>query len=233
MREHVDAVLLDFDGTLVDTAPDFIAALNRLLDEMGHERVDFASFRQLAGEGAKRLLLRALSARGQALDDAAVMPFVKRLIAYYYEVQTERARPFPAVVETLEAFREAGVSLAVCTNKTDISTRRLLAHFQIDHLFGAVLAGDQVANKKPHPDHLHDALAALGSTADRAVMVGDSAADIEAARQAEIASVAVGYGYSPVPAKTLGADIVIEEFGELPDAIRRVLGTRARRPSSA
>jgi phosphoglycolate phosphatase len=224
MNEHVDAVLLDFDGTLVDTAPDFIAALNRLLDEMGHDPVDFASFRQLAGEGAKRLLLRALAAGGQSLDEDAVMPFVRRLIDYYYEVQTERAQPFPAVVETLEAFRGAGVSLAVCTNKTDVSTRRLLSHFEIDHLFEAVLAGDRVTNKKPHPDHLHEALAIMGATPGRAVMVGDGAADIDAARGAGVAAVAVAYGYSPVPVETLGADRIIERFAQLPDAIRQIFG---------
>ena len=132
MREHVDAVLVDFDGTLFDTAPDLIAALNRLLTEMGHAPVAFENFRQRAGEGAKRLLLAALDAQGaERPDDATLRPLIERLIAYYFEIETERIRPFPAVVATIERLRDAGVSLAVCTNRGDRSTRRLLAHFSI------------------------------------------------------------------------------------------------------
>ena len=95
MREHVDAVLVDFDGTLFDTAPDLIAALNRLLTEMGHAPVAFENFRQRAGEGAKRLLLAALDAQGaERPDDAALRPLIERLIAYYFEIETEQIQPF-------------------------------------------------------------------------------------------------------------------------------------------
>ena len=230
MRDHVDAVLLDFDGTLADTAPDLITALNRLLAEMGRAPVAFESFRRLAGEGAKRLLVRAYAAQGARLGDDAAKPLVERLIAHYYEVQTERARPFPSVIETLERLRDAGVALAVCTNRGDCSTRRLLAHFGIEHHFGVVLAGDRVADMKPHPGHLRAALAALGAKPERAVMVGDSAADVEAARSAGIAVIAAAYGYSPVPARSLGADAVIDDFAALPASIERLFWGGGGRP---
>ncbi len=230
MRDHIDAVLLDFDGTLADTAPDLIAALNRLLEEVGRAPVAFESFRRLAGQGAKRLLVHAYAAHGEQLGDDAARPLVERLIAYYYEVQTERARPFPSVAETLERLRDAGVALAVCTNRGDRSTRDLLAHFEIDHHFGAVLAGDRVADMKPHPGHLREALAALGARPERAVMVGDSAADVEAARGAGIAVIVVAYGYSPVPARSLGADAVIDDFAALPASIERLFRGGNGRP---
>ena len=220
MREHVDAVLLDFDGTLADSAPDLIAALNRLLEEMGHAPVAFARFRQRAGEGAKRLLLAALAAHGQdPPGDAALRPLVERLIAHYFEIETESIRLFPSVAATLERLRGDGLSLAVCTNRTERSTRRLLAHFRIDRHIEAVLAGDRVAEMKPHPGHLHEALAALGARPARAVMVGDSAADVAAARGAGVAAIAMAYGYSPVPAADLGADAVIDDFAALPASI--------------
>lgn len=222
MRARVDAVLLDFDGTLVDTAPDLVAALNRLLEETGRAPVAFERFRSRAGEGAKRLLLRALAAQGERLGDAAVAPLVERLVAFYYAIQTERARPFPAVVETLERFHAAGVPLGLCTNRYDRSTRQLLAHFAIDRLFGTVRAGDRVARRKPDPGHLHAALADLGARPERAVMVGDGAADVEAARGAGMAVVAVAYGYSPVPAHSLGADAVIDDFAALPAVLERL-----------
>ena len=223
MREHVDAVLVDFDGTLFDTAPDLIAALNRLLTEMGHAPVAFEAFRQRAGEGAKRLLLAALDVQGaERPDDPMLRPLIERLIAYYFEIETERIRPFPAVVATIERLRDAGVSLAVCTNRGDRSTRRLLAHFSIDHHIEAVLAGDTVDKMKPHPGHIREALAALGAEPGRAVMVGDSAADVESAQGAGVAVIVTAYGYSPIPPHALGADAVIDDFAQLPASIERL-----------
>lgn len=223
MRAHVDAVLLDFDGTLVDTAPDLVAALNRLLEETGRAPVAFERFRALAGEGAKRLLLRALAAQGERPPgDEAVARLVERLVASYYDIQTERVRLFPSVAETLERFGAAGVPLGLCTNRYDASTRLLLAHFGIDRLFGTVRAGDRVARRKPDPGHLHEALADLGARPERAVMVGDGAADVEASRGAGVAVVAVSYGYSPVPVRSLGADAVIDEFAALPTVLERL-----------
>ena len=205
MREHVDAVLVDFDGTLFDTAPDLIAALNRLLTEMGHTPVAFENFRQRAGEGAKRLLLAALDAQGvERPDDAALRPLIERLIAYYFEIETERIRPFPAVVATIERLRDAGVALAVCTNRGDRSTRRLLAHFDIDHHIEAVLAGDTVDKMKPHPGHIREALAALGAEPGRAVMVGDSAADVESAQRCRRCRDRNGLWVQPDPPACLG-----------------------------
>ena len=183
MREHVDAVLVDFDGTLVDSAPDLIAALNRLLTELGHAPVAFEDFRQRAGQGAKRLLLAAFDSQGAARpDDATLRSLIERLIAYYFEIETEQAQLFPAVAPTIERLRDADVTLAVCTNRGERSTRRLLAHFEIDRHIEAVLAGDMVARIKPHPGHIEEALAALGTPPERSVMVGDSAADVDSAQ---------------------------------------------------
>ena len=228
MREHVDAVLFDFDGTLVDSAPDLIAALNRLLTELGHAPVAFERFRQRAGEGAKRLLLAALDAQGATRPgDEALRPLIERLIACYFEIETEKARLFPSVAATIERLRDADVSLAVCTNRGEHSTRRLLAHFAIDSHIEAVLAGDMVDRIKPHPGHVREALAALGARPERAVMVGDSAADVDSAQGANVAVIATAYGYSPVPPHELGADAVIDDFAELPATIERLFRTQA------
>ena len=228
MREHVDAVLLDFDGTLFDTAPDLIAALNRTLSERGHAPVPFDDFRQRAGAGAKRLLLAALEAQGaERPDDAALRRLIQQLIAYYFEIETERIRPFPAVLATIERLREAGVALAVCTNRGEKSTRRLLAHFAIDRHIEAVLAGDTVERMKPDPGHIREALAALGAAPARAVMVGDSAADVDSAQGAGVAAIVTAYGYSPTPPHDLGADAVIDDFADLPASIERLFPRQA------
>ena len=210
-------------GRSVDTAPDLIAALNRLLTELGHAPVAFERFRQSAGAGAKRLLLAALDSQdAERPDDAALRPLIERLIAYYFEIETERVQLFPGVAPTIERLRDAGVALAVCTNRGERSTRRLLAHFAIDRHIDAVLAGDMVARIKPHPGHVEEALAALGARPDRAVMVGDSAADVDSAQGAGVAAIVMAYGYSPVPPHELGADAVIDDFAELPASIERL-----------
>ena len=224
MREHVDAVLVDFDGTLFDTAPDLIAALNRLLTEMGHTPVAFENVPPACRRGRQApAACGARRARGRAARRRnALRPLIERLIACYFEIETEQIQPFPAVVATIERLRDAGVSLAVCTNRGDRSTRRLLAHFDIDHHIEAVLAGDTVDKMKPHPGHIREALAALGAEPGRAVMVGDSAADVESAQSAGVAVIVTAYGYSPISPLALGADAVIDDFAQLPASIERL-----------
>ena len=131
-------------------------------------------------------------------------------------------RLFPSVAATIERLHDAGIALAVCTNRGERSTRRLLAHFEIDRHIEAVLAGDMVARIKPDPGHVQEALAALDARPERAVMVGDSAADVDSAQGAGVAAIVTAYGYSPIPPHDLGADAVIEDFAELPAAIERL-----------
>ena len=165
----------------------------------------------------------ALDAQGaERPDDATLRSLIERLIACYFEIETQSIQPFPAVVSTIERLREAGVSLAVCTNRGERSTRRLLAHFDLDRHIEAVLAGDMVARIKPDPGHVREALAALGAAPARAVMVGDSAADVESAQGAGVAAIVAAYGYSPIPPHDLGAEAVIDDFGELPVSIERL-----------
>ena len=155
-------------------------------------------------------------------DDTALRPLIERLIAFYFEIETERAQLFPSVAPTIERLHDAGIALAVCTNRGERSTRRLLAHFEIDRHIEAVLAGDMVARIKPDPGHIQEALAALGARPERAVMVGDSAADVDSAQGAGVAAIVTAYGYSPIPPHDLGADAVIDDFAELPAAIERL-----------
>lgn len=225
MDHDFEAVLLDFDGTLFDTAPDLVGALNEVLAELALPPVALEAFRTMAGGGAMHLVRRAMTdGDGPPPDDAALAPHVERLIERYYARLTAETVPFAGVVETLETLAADGIRLGICTNKPAASTNALLAHFGLAHLFGAVHCGDEVPAKKPHADHLHGAASALGVPSARAVMVGDTATDINAARAADMPVVAVAYGYSPTPAATLGADIVIESFGGLPAALGSLSG---------
>jgi len=222
LNHDFDAVLLDFDGTLFDTAPDLVGALNEVLAELALPVVQLSEFRTLAGGGAKHLLTNAMTGHRAPPEDHELEDLVSRLVERYYDRLTAETVPYPGVVETLEGLRAAGVHLGICTNKAAASTNALLAHFGLDELFGAVHCGDEVPAKKPHADHLHGAASALGVASARTVMVGDTATDVDAARAAGVTAVAVSYGYSAVPVETLGADIVIHEFAGLPAALTRL-----------
>jgi len=216
MRKQWDAVLFDFDGTLVDSAPDIIAALNRLLGELGHAHVDYHAFRTRAGDGARNLLEQVLTGRGARFAEAEWPGLVERLLAHYYEIMTDNTRPYPAVPDILAEIYQSGMALAVCTNRTQATTDRLLSHFGLAQMFGAVLGADTVSAKKPDARHLFEAIERLGAAPERTIMVGDTATDVAAARNAGIKVVAVSYGYSARPAADLGADAVLADFAELP-----------------
>jgi phosphoglycolate phosphatase len=127
----------------------------------------------------------------------------------------------------LDGFRAAGARLLVCTNKrTDLSTALLDALGLLDR-FDAVVGPDRVSARKPDPAHLIEAIAIAGGWLDRALMVGDSAADVGAARRANVPVVAVSWGYTEIPPVELGADAVIDRFAELPAVARVLLKSRA------
>jgi len=222
MRKQWDAVLLDFDGTMVDSAPDIITALNRLLGELGHAEVDYDDYRVRAGDGARNLLEQVLAARDVSFEEAEWPPLVDRLLEHYYKVMTDNTQPYPAVADTLVEIHATGMALAVCTNRTVWTTERLLAHFGLAELFGAVLCSDNVIAKKPDARHLEEAMQLLGTVPERTIMIGDTATDVAAARNAGIKVVVTSYGYSKKPATELGADAVLGGFDELPALLARL-----------
>ncbi|MDP4026056.1 phosphoglycolate phosphatase [Methylobacterium sp. NEAU 140] len=216
-RSRFDALLLDLDGTLVDSLQDLTDALNALLAERGLSGVDRAAAGAMVGDGVRKLVERALRARGG--DPAAADALVPRFLALYEPIAARHTRPFPGVVDTLSALAEAGFALAVVTNKPVRATRIVLDRLGLDPLVATVIGGDSVAARKPDPAPLHAALTALGVPPGRAVMVGDNHHDIEAARAAGTAAVAVSYGYAHRPPHELGADALIDAFSALPAAL--------------
>jgi phosphoglycolate phosphatase len=114
------------------------------------------------------------------------------------------------------------VRLAVCTNKAQAPTDRLLGALGLERFFEVVVGGDAVAAKKPDAGHLHTVLERLGVPPGRAVMVGDSAHDLAAARALSMPCILVSFGYTPIPAQALGGDLVIDRFDELPSALEQL-----------
>jgi phosphoglycolate phosphatase len=210
------AVVFDLDGTLIDTAPDLGRALNALLAEHGRPAVEPAAVRHMVGDGAARLVERGFAATGGLPDTLETL--TRRFVAHYEAGIADASRPFPGVNDALQRLAAAGIALAVCTNKPDRLTFKLLDALDLRRHF-AVIAGGDVPARKPDRRHLLDVLARLRAEASAALMVGDSANDVNVARNAGVAVVAVSYGYTTTPAAALGADALIDRLDQLPGLV--------------
>lgn len=209
---HRTAVIFDLDGTLVDTAPDLAAALNRLLGEQGRPALAPDAIRAMIGDGVAKLVERGFASGGGWPDEPKAL--VRRFLDIYEVGLVDRSRPFPDVSAVLQRLADAQLRLGICTNKPDHATERLLSGLGLRRYFTAVAGGDGPV-RKPEPGHLLRVIDQLGATREGALMVGDSANDVAAARAAGIPVIVVSFGYTVIPARELGADAVIDRFESL------------------
>lgn len=215
-----DCVVFDLDGTLIDSAPDIARALNRTLGDLGRPPLDLDRVISMVGDGSPALLRRALRATGPELAGPEFQDALGRFLDVYYEESETPSCLYPGVTETLAELSVRGVALGLCTNKPERITRRLLGFLGLEALFAAVAGGDTLPVKKPDGRHLGWVIETLGG--GRAAMVGDNANDVQAARSAGVPVVAVSYGYPRMPVGELGADVVIDRFPDLPEALARL-----------
>ena len=212
-------IVFDLDGTLVDTAPDLIDTLNFTLKRHGLPTVPYDEARPLIGGGAKTMIGRALVLDGRSATTADVDALYAPFVAHYAEHIADRSRPFPGVPPALDRLAAAGHRLAVCTNKLERLSKRLLDALELSERFAAICGQDTFGVQKPDPQMFRATVALAGGAPGGAIMVGDSITDIRTARAANVPVVAVDYGYSDVPVATLGPDRVISSFADLPAAI--------------
>jgi phosphoglycolate phosphatase len=220
-------IIFDLDGTLVDTAPDLIDALNAIFSRHGLPAVPYDEARALIGGGARLMIERGLAAVGRPAAD--IDHLYKDFVAHYANHLADRSRPFPGVDAALDELARRGCTFTVCTNKLERLSVRLLKHLGLAQRFAAICGQDTFGVQKPHPDALLGALHRAGGTLDQALMVGDSETDIATARAARMPVVAVDFGYTQIPMKELGADKIISHYSYLPDAIEALLENRQAR----
>ncbi len=213
------AILFDLDGTLIDSAPDIAAAVNELLSGDNLPTLSVDAVRGMIGNGVKKLVERAYASQGKPVEGDALNAVTDRMMGIYGKHLTRATTAMPGALELIAAYHEAGVKIAVVTNKPEAFTHEILKHFGIDGQVDVVVGGDTSPARKPEPDMLYHALSVLGLPVSRALMVGDSPADIGAARAAKMASIAVHGGYTNVPVDQLGADLVISDLSGLATAI--------------
>lgn len=216
------AVVFDLDGTLIDSAGDIADVLNICLAEEGIAAFDEPTVVGMIGGGARVLVERAL-VRLERRDDEALLERLNRGFTQRYEaLGAGRSKPFPGAVELLSRLAGEGVAMGICTNKPAAITARVLDELDLTRWFGAVIGETPHLPRKPAPDMVLAALAGLGATPAEAIMIGDSGADIGAAKAAGVKTIAVSFGYTTTPVRELGADIVIDHFDEAAAAITRL-----------
>jgi phosphoglycolate phosphatase len=196
-RNPVQAVLIDLDGTLMDTAPDLAEAANRMLAELGRPPLPVARIAQFVGKGADLLVHRSLTDR----MDGEVPPeqFASARAAFarhYHAVNGEASVVFEGVPQALQRLRARGWRVACVTNKPREFTLPLLETAGLAVLLDAVVCGDEVPHKKPHPDIVLEACRRLGVAPTEAVMIGDSFNDVLAGRAAGLRVILVESGYN-------------------------------------
>lgn len=217
-------VIFDLDGTLLDTAPDLMKSLNHTIGKLGLEPVRYEDITFLVGAGARAMIVRALEMRETAVHESEIENLFNRFIEFYSGSMPGISVPYPGLLSALDRLEAAGMSMAVCTNKTEALARRLLDLLGLTGRFSAITGGDTFSVRKPHGDHIRGTIEmALGSEA-AAIMIGDSINDIHAARNAGIPSVAVPFGYSDVAVEHLAPNRIISHYDELtPDLVNRLL----------
>jgi len=219
---RVETVVFDLDGTLVHSLPDIHVAVNAVLDAAGRRTLSEPETRAMIGGGARSLIVDAFAATGAAGGDDEIDDCFARFLIEYEANPAQRSYPYDGVVACLEAFATRGLKLAVCTNKPERLTRLILCGLGLDRYFESIVAGDTLAVKKPDAAPVLEAIARAGGRAQTAVMVGDSATDAGAAKAAGLPFIVVSFGYSRLPTRSLGADVVVDGFDALPAAIERI-----------
>ena len=211
-------LVLDLDGTLVDSLPDLMTALNRLLAGHGLAPMAPAEVAALVGDGGGVLVRRAFAARGAVADEEDVAGF----LADYTAHVADGTIPFPGVIGTLLRLHAAGWRLAVCTNKPELAARDLLAGLELEGHFVALTGGDTFPVRKPHPEHVLRTIERAGGDPARAVMVGDHANDVLAAIGAGVPCIFAAWGYGN-PAMAAGAVAIATAFDQLPELAAAIL----------
>ncbi|MBZ6075813.1 phosphoglycolate phosphatase [Microvirga puerhi] len=209
----VKAILFDLDGTLVDSARDLQSATNALLAGEGLREISLGETKAMVGDGVTKLVERALLATGGDVTRLAAL--TRRFLEIYEANPARHTRSYPGVQGVLEDLHRCGLRLGVVTNKPLVATMDILKALGLADFFGVVVAGDVLAERKPHPAPLLHALERLDISPGEALMVGDNYHDVQAARAAGMRIIAVTYGYSHKPHSDLGADALIATMPDL------------------
>ncbi|MER2267996.1 HAD family hydrolase [Methylobacterium oxalidis] len=221
--------VFDLDGTLAETAGDLVGTLNVLLRREGLPALPLEEARDMIGAGAKALIQRGFSAAGEPLPTERLERLFEAFLEHYGAHLCDHSHLYDGLVEALDRLQADGFLLAVCTNKVEEHAVALLDRLGIGQRFAAICGRATFPFFKPDPRHITATIERAQGDPARAVMVGDSRSDVDAAKAAGIPVVAVTFGYTDTPVEELGPDRVISHFSELAGAVEALVpGRRAR-----
>ena len=222
IASRFDTIIYDLDGTLIDSARDMCVAVSAVLADHGLPPISDEDARQFMGEGSKITMRRAFAKNGRTLDDAALSAATREFVRYYEEDPVRYTTAFDGVADVVARLDRLGLRQGVCTNKFENPARMILKDLKLMPPIADVAGADTFAVRKPDPGHILQLIDKIGGRRDRAVMVGDSIHDVEAAHGAGLPAVLVSWGYTDRPASELGAEAVIQKFDGLPQALEQI-----------
>jgi phosphoglycolate phosphatase len=208
--------IFDLDGTLCDTRLDIAASTNHVRTSFGLEPLSTHEIERLVGHGARTLVERALGPERKSLHDEGE----RRLLEYYVEHCLDQTRAYDGLVELIDSLSPIGVRFAVVTNKLFHLTMKILEGLDLARRLAVVVGGDTFAERKPHPRGIEHVLDSVGAERGRALMVGDSWIDVEAARAARIAVCGVLWGFDSEGLRAASPDSLVADAASLERVIR-------------
>jgi phosphoglycolate phosphatase len=228
-------LVFDLDGTLVDTAGDLVGTLNHILADEGIPPLPLATARPMLGAGARALIERGLSAAGRSVAPARLEEMYLAFLGRYEAHIADESRAFPGVESALDRFEAAGWAFAICTNKIEHPSIRLISELDLAARFRAICGQNTFPFCKPDPRALLATIARAGGDPQHTVMVGDSKTDIITAQAARIPVIAVDFGYTDRHVSEFAPDRVISHFDQLWDAVQSlaVVAAEARLDAAA
>jgi phosphoglycolate phosphatase len=228
MSSSFPLIVFDLDGTLVDTAPDLVGALNFVLQREGLPLVPMASARTMIGAGARKLIERGLELDDRTMSARDIDRLTQDFIAYYQAHIADASRPFDGLFAALDELEGRGFKFAVCTNKLEGLSKLLLEKLEMTKRFAAICGADTFGVSKPDPAILRQTVAQAGGNLSASIMVGDAGPDVGVARRAGIPVIGVTFGYTETPIVDLKPDAVIGHMQELPGAIDNLMARAIR-----
>jgi len=211
-------LIFDLDGTLIDSKQDLVEAVNAARAHLHLPPLDDETVASYVGNGAPVLIRRAMGPEASEEQCARALEY---FIAYYNDHRLDHTHLYPGVRDALDELRTAGAQMAVLTNKPVRISRAIIEGLGLKQHFFQVYGGNSFDQKKPHPVGVHTLLAESGAVPEAAIMVGDSAVDVQTARNAGIRAVAVTYGFQPDSLDEARPDYLIDDMRQLPPLILR------------
>ncbi|MEL8055758.1 MAG: HAD hydrolase-like protein [Pseudomonadota bacterium] len=217
-------VVVDLDGTLVETAPDLHAALNHVLEKDGLAPIRLETIRMMIGDGAKALIRKGLSHNSVPIDEADIDARLWPSFLTYYETNiTQHSHAYEGSVRTLDSLIKRGATLAICTNKAQHLAEQVLNELGLASRFATILGGDRTITKKPSGAHILETIALSHGDASRTIMIGDSQTDERAASDAQLPFIMVSFGYGHLSGAPLPHLEKVDRWTDVEEAINRIV----------